>query len=195
MAVLSCRPKSKLGAYREKPDRAIIHGAIPMIESEIYRWCGVFDDLNSDDQLSVARLVKDGGAIEGTVEKITQRLKRTSKVTLLRVNMTNRIVGIAALKTPTGKYRADKFAATGVPITGYETALELGYVVIAEDMQGKRLSGGLCDAIANEICEPAFATTDSSTMMRNLQRSGFTKAGLEWQGRKGVLSLWTITPC
>jgi predicted GNAT family N-acyltransferase len=165
-----------------------------MVESGIIRWSGAFGDLSSDDQLLVARLVKEGGAIKGTLEEITQRLKRTRNLALLRIKLNNRIVGVAALKTPTRTYRADKFAAASVPITGYETALELGYVVIAEDMRGKKLSGCLCDAIAKEIRGPAFATTDSDTMKRNLQRLGFTRAGREWQGRKGALSLWTITP-
>ena len=165
-----------------------------MVESEVNRWFGAFDDLSCDDQLLVARLVKDGGAIGGTVEEITQRLKRTRNLALLRVKLNNRIVGVAALKTPTKQYRADKFAAASVPIANYETALELGYVVVAEDMRGKKLSADLCDAIAKEIRGPAFATTDSSTIKKNLQRSGFTKTGREWQGRKGALSLWTITP-
>ena len=165
-----------------------------MVEREVNRWFGAFRDLSSDDQLSVARLVKDGGAISGTVEEITQRLMQTRHLALLRVTLNNRIVGVAALKTPTKKYRADKFAAAGVTIAAYETALELGYVVVAEDMRGKKLSGDLCDAVAKEIRGPAFATTDSNTMKKNLQRSGFTRAGQEWQGRKGALSLWILTP-
>lgn len=164
-----------------------------MVENETYSWSGVFGDLNSNDQLSVTRLVEDGGAIEGTAEKIITRLKRTRKLALLRVKATDRIIGVAALKTPNQRYREDKFAAAGVSIAGFETAPELGYVVIAEDMQGRRLSGGLVEAIAKEIREPAFATTDSNTMRNNLQRSGFTRVGQEWQGKKGALSLWTIT--
>lgn len=164
-----------------------------MTESEIDSWSGAFGDLSSDDQLLVARLVKEDGAIKRTVEVIARRLRRTRNLALLRVKVSNRIVGVAALKTPTRTYRADKFAAAGVPMVDYETALELGYVVIAEDMRGKKLSGGLCDAVAKEIRGPTFATTDSNTMKRNLQKLGFTKAGWEWQGRKGALSLWTIT--
>ncbi|MES0033034.1 hypothetical protein [Mesorhizobium sp. M0040] len=165
-----------------------------MVENETYPWSGVFGELNSDDQLSVARLVDEGGAIEGNMEEIIPRLKRTRKIALLRVKATDRIVGVAALKASNQKYREDKFAAAGVPIAGYETAPELGYVVVAEDMKGRRLSGGLVDAIAKEIREPAFATTDSNTIGNNLQRSGFTRVGQEWQGQKGALSLWTITP-
>ena len=119
-----------------------------MVESDLDGWSGAFGDLSASDQLLVARLVKEGGAVHGTVERITHRLMRTRKLALLRVNALNRIVGVAALKTPTRKYRADKFAAARVPIAGYATALELGYVVVAEDMRGGKLSGSLCDAVA-----------------------------------------------
>lgn len=165
-----------------------------MVDNETYLWSGIFGDLSLDDQRSVARLVEEGGAIEGTAEDIMLRLKRTRRLALLRVKATDRIVGSAALKTPNRAYRRDKFAAAGVPIIGYEDAPELGYVVIADDKKGKRLSGCLVDAIAQEIREPAFATTDDNTMRHNLERSGFTRVGQQWQGKKGALSLWTITP-
>lgn len=165
-----------------------------MAENDTYLWSGAFDDLDFNDQRLLARLIEDGGAIEGTVEVIIQRLKRTRKLALLRVNATDCIVGAAALKTPGQRYRADTFAAAGFPINGYETAPELGYVVIAEEMKGRRLSGNLVNAIIKEIREPTFATTDGNTMRNNLQRLGFTRVGREWQGRKGALSLWTITP-
>ena len=165
-----------------------------MLENETYPWSGVFSDLSSDDQHSVTRLVYEGGAIEGTTAQISERLGRTRKLALLRLKATDRIVGVAALKVPTDGYRANKFAAACVPIAGFEKAPELGYVVVAEDMRGRRLSGDLVDMISKEILEPSFATTDSSTMMKNLQRSGFVRAGQEWQGQKGALSLWTFTP-
>lgn len=165
-----------------------------MDTSETNRWSGAFGELSSDDQLLVARLVKQGGAIDGSEKDITKRLKRTRYLVLLRIKADNRIVGVAALKTPTGDYRKNKFDAAGVPIANYANALELGYVVVAEEMRGQKLSGNLCNAITQVISEPAFATTDSNTMKHNLERAGFTKAGREWQGRKGMLSLWTITP-
>jgi predicted GNAT family N-acyltransferase len=165
-----------------------------MLDNETYPWSGTFGDLGSDDQHSVTRLVFEGGAIEGTTEQILVRLGRTRKLALLRVKATDRIVGVAALKVPADAYRWNKFVAACVPIAGFETAPELGYVVVAKDMRGRRLSGELVELISKEIREPSFATTDSSTMMKNLQRSGFVRAGQEWQGQKGALSLWTFTP-
>jgi hypothetical protein len=164
-----------------------------MPESETYPCDGTFADLAPADQLSVAQLVKDGGAIIGTVEQIIARLKRTRKLALLRETVTDRIVGAAALKTPEPDYRADKFAEAGVPITRFEDASELGYVVIAKDKRGLQLSGGLVDEIVNDITESVFATTDNHTMRNNLTRSGFMRAGDEWPGQKGALSLWLLT--
>jgi hypothetical protein len=155
-------------------------------------WSGEFSQLDADDRRAVAELVKAGGAIIGTVAEIAFRLDRTRRIALLRRPATGRIIGAAALKTPRGGYRADKFEKAGVAITGFEHAIELGYVVIAEDMQGRRLSGGLVEAIAADLSQPTFATTDSNTMKHNLARSGFTQSGGAWQGQKGMLSLWTF---
>lgn len=165
-----------------------------MLDNETYPWSGTFSDLGSDDQHSVTRLVHEGGAIEGTTVQISARLGRTRMIALLRLKATDRIVGVAALKVPTNGYRTDKFALAGVPIAGFERAPELGYVVVAKDIRGRRLSGDLVDMISKEIREPSFATTDSNTMKKNLQRSGFIRAGQEWQGQKGALSLWTFSP-
>lgn len=161
---------------------------------DTYPWSGSFDDLAPDDQRAVAQLIVSGKAVVGTVDDLLARLKRTRCVALLRETATGRIVGAAAWKRPAVAYRQDKFAAAGAPIAGFEAAPELGYVVIASDMRGKQLSGGLVTAVTEKITEPTFATTDSNTMRNNLERSGFTRVGGEWRGKKGMLSLWTIRP-
>jgi len=161
---------------------------------ETYPWSGDFNDLDPSDQRVVAQLVVKGRAVTGTVEDLLARLKRTRCVALLRKTGTNCIVAVAAWKQPAATYRRNNFAAAGTPITGFEAAPELGYVVIAPDMRGKHLSGSLVDVIVRQITEPTFATTDSNTMRNNLQRSGFTRVGQDWKGKKGMLSLWTIIP-
>lgn len=165
-----------------------------MMADGTFSWSGNFNDLVPDDQRAVAQLVVAGGAVVGTVDDLLARLKRSRRVALLREKRTNRIVAAAAWKRPVAAYRRDNFIKADASIEGFETASELGYVVISPDMQGKQLSGGLVTAIVEQITEPTFATTDSNTMRRNLQRSGFTRVGSEWQGKKGMLSLWTIKP-
>lgn len=162
--------------------------------SDIYPWSGNFNDLHADDQRAVARLVVEGKAVDGNVDDLLARLKRTRCVAILREMSTDRIVAVAAWKRPGTAYRQSKFRAAGAPIAGFEAAPELGYVVRAAHMQGKQLSGGLVDAIVQQITEPTFATTSSNTMRIQLERVGFTRVGGDWQGKKGMLSLWTITP-
>ncbi|HEX7930109.1 MAG TPA: hypothetical protein VF470_04290 [Sphingomicrobium sp.] len=159
-----------------------------------YPWSGDFNALDQVDQRAVAELVVKGKAVIGTADDLLMRLKRTRCVALLREADTHRIVAAAAWKRPGAAYRQDKFKAAGAPIAGFEAAPELGYVVRASDMRGRHLSGGLVDAIVAHITEPTFATTSSTTMRDNLQRSGFTRVGGDWKGKDGILSLWTIIP-
>lgn len=159
-----------------------------------YPWSGDFNALDPIDQRAVAELVVKGKAVTGTVDDLLMRLKRTRCVALLRETDTNRIVAAAAWKTPAATYRRKSFAAAAVPIAGFEAAPELGYVVIASDMRGRHLSGGFVDAIVAQITKPTFATTSSNTMRNNLQRAGFTRVGSDWEGKDGILSLWTIVP-
>ncbi|TIL38594.1 hypothetical protein [Mesorhizobium sp.] len=165
-----------------------------MPEIDAYPWVGAFDDLSPNDSFLVAQLVVDGGAVVGDVKQLAGRLKEAQMIALFREQGTDRIIGVASLKSPDRRYRMDRFSDAGVEITGYEAAPELGYVVVAKDMRGRQLSGRLVELIAGKIREPAFATTDSDTMKNNLLRSGFIRVGREWKGKKGALSLWTLTP-
>ncbi len=159
-----------------------------------YPWSGDFNDLNLDDQRAVAQLVVRGKAVDGTVDDLFARLKRTRCVALIREKDGDRIVAAAAWKRPATAYRRSKFKAASAPIAGFEAAPELGYVVRAADMQGRQLSGGLVDAIVQHITEPTFATTSSNTIRNHLERVGFKRVGRDFPGNNGMLSLWTITP-
>lgn len=165
-----------------------------MAEANICSWTGTFEELATEEKEEVARLVLDGGAVDATREQIGNRLRKASRLALLRDCSTGRVAGVAALKRPNRAYRRRKFADAGVPLSGFENAPELGYVVVAEAKRGQKLSGRLVELIAQNLREPAFATTDSDTMKNNLERSGFSRAGSEWQGTKGRLSLWTFKP-
>lgn len=165
-----------------------------MVDPNPTPWCGTFNDLCAVDQLAVAKLVIAGGAVVGEVAQLTMRLRIAHRLGLLRNPTSGRIVGVAALKRPDPHYRAKVFEEARVAIAGYADALELGYVVVADDERGKHLSGRLVDLIGRELREPTFATTDNRTMKNNLCRSGFLVAGDEWDGQKGALSLWLWSP-
>lgn len=53
----------------------------------------------------------------------------------------------------------------------------------------KQLTGGLAALIVATIDKPMFATTDCNTMLRDRERSSFTRVGREWCEKKGMLSL------
>ena len=161
-------------------------------ENRFVRWSGSFADLSLADGRAVAELVKAGGAIQGNVEDILPRLRRTRMMTLLREVEGGRIVGVGALKTPLRNYRQSRFANAGASIKGFEEAPELGYVVVHSDWRGQRLSGDLVQTITEAIDGPLFATTDNNTMFNNLARSGFVRVGTDWQGSKALLSLWVF---
>ncbi|TYC91551.1 hypothetical protein [Novosphingobium sp. BW1] len=161
---------------------------------DTYPWSGDFNDLSPEDQRTVAHLVVRGKAVDGTVDDLSARLKRTRCVALIRVKDGNRIVAAAAWKRPGTAYRQSKFKAANAPIAGFEAAPELGYIVRAADMQGRQLSGGLVDAIIQHITEPTFATTGSNTIRNHLERVGFKRVGRDFAGNNGMLSLWTIAP-
>jgi len=115
-------------------------------------------------------------------------------VELLREAGTNRIVGVGVLKAPSANYRSNKFAEAGVDIDGYEDAPELGYVAVANDMEGQGLAERLVRAVVDPLTEGCFATTDNPRMHGKLSRAGFLRQGQHWQGARGKLSLWTRPP-
>lgn len=162
-----------------------------MADDQPYSWSGRFTALDEEDQRAVATLVKEGGAIPDPIEQIPPRLARSHRVELLREPATNRIVGAGVLKDPSRNYRSSKFAAAGVAIDGYEDAPELGYIVVAKDMEGQRLGERLVRAVADPLAGNCFATTDNPRMHGKLTRAGFSRQGQEWQGARGKLSLWT----
>jgi hypothetical protein len=165
-----------------------------MVDPDLTPWIGTFDDLEATDRLAAVQLVVAGGAVVGGIAQLTTRLRNAHRLGLLREPPSGRIIGVAALKRPDPHYRTQVFEHAGVAIVGYAVSPELGYVVVAGDKRGNQLSGRLVNLIAEKTHEPVFATTDNRTMKSNLLRSGFTRAGREWDGQKGALSLWLLAP-
>lgn len=165
-----------------------------MPQSRISSWSGPFASLGADDRSVVTQLVLSGGAVVATSMQIAERLGRARLIALLRSQGTDRIIGVASLKEPARGYRVGRFADAGVPIAGFETAPELGYVVVAEDIRRKGHSERLVGLMLNEVAEAVYATTDNDYMKKTLVKSGFAAVGGEWEGERGMLSLWTYVP-
>ena len=154
-------------------------------------WLGTFSALSAGDQQVVAQLVVDGGALNATREQIAGRLARAYLLVLLREVGTDRIIAVGSLKSPDAGYRRRTFVEKArVAVDGFERASELGYVVVAADMRGKRLSGLLVEHVVIALEGPCYATTDDATMKKNLSRCGFAEVGQAWRGQRGMLSLW-----
>ena len=89
----------------------------------------------------------------------------------------------------------NNLAKAGASLAGFEAAPELGYVVISGEMRGQRLSRWSRRRNRRANYRADLSRLPETIRMRNnLERSDFVRVGGEWQGKKGMLSLWTITP-
>lgn len=129
-------------------------------------------------------LLEQGGAV--SIEWARRGLPRASSAVLARHH--DRVVGVAALKALDGEYTQEIGGQAGIDLP--ENAREFGYVAVDEEFRGRLLSRELTDALVSSAGETVFATTANERMKRTLRRYGFRRAGSEWQGRSGRLSLW-----
>src|SRR3546814_17604395 len=90
----------------------------------------------------------------------------------LRSQSTDRIVGVAWLKNAVRGDHVGRLADAGVPIAGLETAPELGYVVVAEDLRRKGHSERLVGLMLNEVEEAVYATTDNEDRKKRRVKAG-----------------------
>lgn len=83
---------------------------------KLFNWSGRFADLDSGHQNAIAQLIQEGGAINGTKDEILLRLQRTRKIAVLSEHENGRVVGVAALKTPTRNYRQKSLPTRGLQL-------------------------------------------------------------------------------
>jgi hypothetical protein len=129
-------------------------------------------------------LVGRGGAVY--LRTMRRDLPRSLTVVIARHE--GEIVGVGVIKPVREDYAAGIAAKSG-----YNLALdtpELGYVVVAPAHRGRGLSHKITALLLSLHEGRLFATTDSPMMKRALTDAGFLQAGKEWQGRRGLLSLW-----
>ena len=116
-------------------------------------------------------------------KRIYNRVRGAKALAFLQID--DKIVGIAALKIPADSYRDKIGKSAGVLLRKNDYPYELGYVVVDAAMRGQKLSQKLVNALlplADRKC--MFATTSSIAMHRVLPRSGFLKAGREYENDK-----------
>jgi predicted GNAT family N-acyltransferase len=103
------------------------------------------------------KLVIEGGAVNP--QGLVQRIREASRLLFLRAS-DDQLVGVGALKHPRAAYRSKVFADAQATASADEYPVELGWVVVTQSHQGRRLStrivGELLPFVKNENI---FATT------------------------------------
>jgi predicted GNAT family N-acyltransferase len=103
------------------------------------------------------KLVIEGGAVDP--EGLEQRIRKASRLLFLRTS-NGQLVGAGALKQPRPGYRHRVFTAARATVPPERYSVELGWVVVSNSHQGRRLStrivGELLTFARNENI---FATT------------------------------------
>lgn len=116
--------------------------------------------------------------------KLEDRIKRARHLAFKYDQ--NQLVGIAALKRPSDKYKQDVFKKAGIPEQAKDYELEIGWAFTEKEHRGRGVSGNLIRGLL-EISEPhnIFATTrtNNKAMDRILLKHGFTQCGKPYLGR------------
>ena len=130
------------------------------------------------------KLVLQGGEVEG--HGLEQRVKKAKTLVFLKVN--DEVVGVAALKEPSKTYRDRVFRKASVPNAADPFHLELGWVYVLPNHQGKKYSHIIsAAAMSQSERRPTFATTrlDNVAMQRTLDRLAFRRLGDSWRSDRG----------
>jgi hypothetical protein len=139
-------------------------------------------DLSDRELATCVEIVKDGGAVAITLEKLqnARMLAVASKA--------GTIVGVGAIKRDRPDRAADIARRSGFSFP--KETPELGYVAVALQHRRQGLSYQLVGALLKAMPGRLFATTDDHHMMKTLSGAGFARYGSEWPGHRGQLSLW-----
>jgi hypothetical protein len=139
-------------------------------------------DLSEADLASCVEIVRDGGAVAISPEK----LQKARMLAVARKGGV--IVGVASIKSDRPDRAADIARKSGFRFP--KETPELGYVAVAPQHRRQGLSHQLVDPLVKARPGGLFATTDDEHMIRTLSGAGFVRRGREWRGRRGQLSLW-----
>lgn len=150
---------------------------------------GAPEDFALEDIAAAARLVKLGGALPASEKVLVGRLKRSRELAFCRNR--SQVIGVASIKAPGREYRRRVFRKAAVTLSGFSCAPELGYVTVHNNWRGQGIAKILVQSVLRNISEPCYATTDDSSMKAILEKLGFSMQGKEWNGQRGLLSLWT----
>ena len=97
------------------------------------------------------------------------------------------LIGVAGLKRPSNRHRAEVSQGSGVPIPEAEFELEMGWIFVLPSARGGK-SLPLCTQLLLAAgVRSVFATTRAGNpaMHRTLAKLGFARVGQSWPSREG----------
>ncbi len=142
------------------------------------------DHLDVSDLAACLALIKTGAAVN--TNSAAKELPRAIALATARTG--EQIAGVGAIKRARLAYASRISTRSKFPFDPHMS--ELGYVAVASDHQGQKLSPRIVAALLSKHAGPLFATTDNERMKKTLVKAGFSQRGEEWKGSRGVLTLW-----
>ncbi|MBN9147761.1 hypothetical protein [Nitrobacter sp.] len=143
---------------------------------------GAPNGFSQDERTLFGALVQQAGEVGGN--GLATNIRDAKALVFGR--LAGKVLGIAALKCPQASYRKRIGGKAGVDLGPARYPLELGYVFLLPEAQGKKLSHGLVAAAltcADGAAVFATARTDNAAMLAVLVKAGFKQAGQDYRGR------------
>ncbi len=138
--------------------------------------------MSDDDREAFAILVAAGGAVK--VDLVREGIQHPgAKLVVAKIG--GKMIGCAALKSPTDEYRVG-FQKGKAQFALHEEAYphELGYVAVHPDYEGQGWGSRLCELVMMLAGrDGVFATTGTASMLTKILPSlGFRWVGVVWKG-------------
>ena len=141
-------------------------------------------DVASTELTACLSIIKAGGAVNPDSAK--NELPQAIVVALARIG--DKIVGVGAIRRvrPTSAFAIADRSRFPLP----QETRELGYVAVDSNHRNKGLSLSIVRELLLRHKGRLFAITSNEYMKKTLTKAGFAQAGHEWNGGRGLLSLW-----
>ena len=145
-----------------------------MLPPSICKPCEMTDN---EKEEFIALVLKGGQVAKGTLEDLVDRAEF-----LVRLFEHDALIGTAAVKSPYEDHRRGEFCKAGVADRADDFPLEIGWIVVHPDHQGKGYSRKLVQsAVEASRDDGVYATTRTDKIKNILPDFGFKKIGVEFE--------------
>lgn len=138
-------------------------------------------DASDQEIAEFAALIYAYGAVKGTLEEITERVRAADTLCFIRCD--GRMVATAALKKPKSSYRERLKTKTKVSLPEAEFPLEMGYVVVVKGYRGDLPEQGRLSAC---VMKTVMGQDKGRGVFATTKIEGFRKSALPALGFKEV---------